>query len=564
VKKISQAIKKIIAVFVLFIFLLSLVVSSINDNKREANLSCIELNDHWDVETKDGELKDVSLPETGFEILKRGDCVVISTTLPNKAITNPMMRVFTKHCSVEVFIDGEEYYSYGVERTVENKFIGYGFLYFALPYDYPGKKITIRFMSSESLDTNSLRSPIIYDSTNMMVNYAASNRRLLSMNLFLMILGMGLVIFGLIMFFAKHDSLRLSSVGGFALCLSTWSMCSYHLMDIFTFDMIFKNYLEYYSLYMTPLFFLIYFWTDLKNRDTVSIRATYKSLLVAQILFLIVVTITHFTDLLHLSAAIWGQLVLIVIEAVGILAICINDIIHKSFSSKALFLGIVSITFFALADVTIFFLQKVGIETNERHFSSITCMGAIVFVICLVWDYYTEHETAKEEAFKMEALQRLAYTDPLTGIPNRRRYEDELKELEEGPDDFALVAVDVNGLKHVNDTLGHDMGDLLITSMADCLRKTFGPNSMIARMGGDEFAAIVKDLEYKDMDSLLWRLQSEIEIKNEELPQLNISAAYGYCKRSEYPSMNAKEIYRIADSRMYVRKAQMKREASKS
>ena len=108
------------------------------------------------------------------------------------------------------------------------------------------------------------------------------------------------------------------------------------------------------------------------------------------------------------------------------------------------------------------------------------------------------------------------------------------------------------------------MGDLLITSMADCLKKTFGSNSMIARMGGDEFAAIVTDLQYKDMDSIIWKLQSEIEIKNEEQPMLHISAAYGYCKRSEYPNMNAKEIYRIADSRMYVRKAQMKREGKRS
>ncbi|MBO4808196.1 MAG: diguanylate cyclase [Lachnospiraceae bacterium] len=559
-KTISQKIKTVIAVTALVILFFCFVVTVISDTKREANTPNIELTDHWEMETKDGTFSDVSLLEKSFETLKRGDIIVITTTLPQQTITNPMMRLYTSHCSVEVFLDGDEIYEYGVERTLNNKFIGYGFLYFALPYDYSGKELTIRFISSESIDTKSLRAPTIYDSTTMMVNYAATNNRLLAMNMFLFVLGLGLVIFGIVLHLTKQRALRLASVGGFALSLSMWSMCSYHLMDIFTNDMLLKNYLEYYSLFLAPLFFLIYFWTDLKNRDTISIRATYKSLVVSQTLFLIVVTVAHFTDKLHISAAIWGQLALIIMEALGILAICLHDVIHKTFTSKALFLGIVSISFFALADVILFFFQKMGIETNKRHFSSITCMGGIVFVICLVWDYYLEHEKAKEEAIKTDALQRLAYTDPLTGIPNRRSYDDYLKVLEEKPEDFALVAVDVNGLKHINDTLGHEMGDLLITSMAECLRKTFGGGSMIARMGGDEFAAIVTDLQYKDMDSIIWKLQSEIELKNEEQPMLNISAAYGYCKRSEYPNMNAKEIYRIADSRMYVRKAQMKRE----
>lgn len=563
-KTISQKFKTVMAVIALVILFFCYLVTAVTDSKREAETPNIELIDHWEMETKDGTYSDVKLSEQKFDTLKRGDGVVISTILPDKIITNPMMRLYTNHCSVEVFLDGEEIYEYGVERTLNNKFIGYGFLYFALPYDYPGKKLVIRFISSESIDTKSLRAPTIYDSTTMMVNYAAVNRRLLSMNMFLMVLGLGLIVFGLILHLTKQRALRLASVGGFALSLSMWSMCSYHLMDIFTNNMLFKNYMEYYSLFFAPLFFLIYFWTDLKNRDTISIRATYKSLVVSQILFLIVVTIAHATDKLHISAAIWGQLALIIMETVGILAICLNDVIHKTFTSKALFLGVVSISAFALVDVGLFFVQKLGIETNKRHFSSITCMGAIVFVICLVWDYYLEHEKAKEEAIKTDALQKLAYTDPLTGIPNRRSYDDCLKALEEKPDDFALVAVDVNGLKHINDTLGHEMGDLLITSMADCLKKTFGGASMIARMGGDEFAAIVTDLQYKDMDSIIWKLQSEIEIKNEEQPALNISAAYGYCKRSEYPSMNAKEIYRIADSRMYVRKAQMKREGKRS
>lgn len=197
-KTISQKFKTVMAVIALVILFFCYLVTAVTDSKREADTPNIELIDHWEMETKDGTYSDVKLSEQKFDTLKRGDGVVISTILPDKIITNPMMRLYTNHCSVEVFLDGEEIYEYGVERTLNNKFIGYGFLYFALPYDYPGKKLVIRFISSESIDTKSLRAPTIYDSTTMMVNYAAVNRRLLSMNMFLMVLGLGLIVFGLI------------------------------------------------------------------------------------------------------------------------------------------------------------------------------------------------------------------------------------------------------------------------------------------------------------------------------------------------------------------------------
>jgi len=552
----------VMGVCLLIVLFSVLTVFNIGDLQVDKKGRIIEINTGWKIRTNYETIEDATLSETKFKSLKKGDCVVFSRNLPEEEVNNPVLRIFTDHSSVEVFIDGELIYEYGLERTLNNKFIGYGYHHIPLPYDYQGRNISIRMISSENLNSSSLRAPEICDSTTMIRDYAANNRWLLASSFFLMMAGMGLFLLSGFSLIKNGSGFRLMAVGAFSYCLSIWSLCNYNLTEIFTDNLLVKNYLEYTSLYLIPLFFLLYFWGDLKNRDTQSIRVIYKSLLVMQALFLIAISITHWTDALHLSAAMWGQLVLIGIEAVGILAVCIHDIYAKSFSSESILIGVVLISFLALLDLGLFAVQKIGIETNDSHFSSFTSLGAMIFVVCLVTDIYQQNETKLAEGYRMETLQKLAYEDALTGIPNRRRYDDIAIDCQDAGDDYAIIVMDINDLKQVNDKYGHERGDLLIASMAECLKKTFGKGTMIARTGGDEFAAIVMDLKIWDPESLLWRLQAEIDIKNTANPDLNLSAAFGYCKRDEFPDKTAKEIYRIADDRMYEKKAQMKKGGS--
>jgi diguanylate cyclase (GGDEF)-like protein len=96
-----------------------------------------------------------------------------------------------------------------------------------------------------------------------------------------------------------------------------------------------------------------------------------------------------------------------------------------------------------------------------------------------------------------ESLELLAYRDPLTGLLNRRALDHQAAQAFDVPTgtsrSVTVVAVDINRLKHVNDTLGHGAGDQLIQSVARSLLKTFGrlPGSLVARVGGDEFTVLV-------------------------------------------------------------------------
>ncbi len=94
--------------------------------------------------------------------------------------------------------------------------------------------------------------------------------------------------------------------------------------------------------------------------------------------------------------------------------------------------------------------------------------------------------------------------DVLTGFPNRRAYINDIKKLSEEPppDGLTYLAIDMNELKEVNDSRGHDAGDRLIVGAAKCIEKCFGEKGKMYRIGGDEFAVILTAHE-EEMDGLL-------------------------------------------------------------
>jgi len=119
-------------------------------------------------------------------------------------------------------------------------------------------------------------------------------------------------------------------------------------------------------------------------------------------------------------------------------------------------------------------------------------------------------ELEVEQRRQMEQeMRHLAMHDMLTGLPNRALFMDRLENAHhravrnEGM--FALVYVDVDGFKGVNDTWGHAAGDALLVELARRLRGSLRENDTVARLGGDEFALVLEDLE--DVDAARRRLE---------------------------------------------------------
>lgn len=96
-------------------------------------------------------------------------------------------------------------------------------------------------------------------------------------------------------------------------------------------------------------------------------------------------------------------------------------------------------------------------------------------------------------AYEREELRRLAYTDPLTGLANRRRIDDVLAEFSDRA--VSVLFVDFDGLKSVNDNEGYEVGDAVIQAIGDLLRQAAGEEWIPGRLGGDEFVVVLPDAD---------------------------------------------------------------------
>jgi diguanylate cyclase (GGDEF)-like protein/PAS domain S-box-containing protein len=154
-----------------------------------------------------------------------------------------------------------------------------------------------------------------------------------------------------------------------------------------------------------------------------------------------------------------------------------------------------------------------------------------------------------------QQLERLAHVDELTGLPNRRRLADELGEMLGRAGRVALLVVDIDQFKLVNDSRSHAVGDLLLGAVARRLRTAFGEDAVIGRTGGDEFGVVITGVDGAD-DARRWA--SRIEGALEEPIDLHASGSFsvsaGIGIALSTPRTTAQQLMQRADTAMYAAK----------
>ena len=181
-----------------------------------------------------------------------------------------------------------------------------------------------------------------------------------------------------------------------------------------------------------------------------------------------------------------------------------------------------------------------------------------------------EKDSHREELERLLAVERiqevelgstrlLAYTDPLTGVKNKVAYMEDVDGLDRRIEDgflkkFALIVFDVNGLKNVNDTKGHDEGDRFIRAASSMICNSF-KHSPVYRIGGDEFVAFLYGCDYEHRQELISKFELEID-KNRKEGKIVISS--GFAEFSPEQDKSYAVVFERADKNMYERKRRLK------
>lgn len=163
--------------------------------------------------------------------------------------------------------------------------------------------------------------------------------------------------------------------------------------------------------------------------------------------------------------------------------------------------------------------------------------------------YLDAQDTSVRLGNKLATLTAAAKTDALTGLPNRHALEADLKRLDGLKNTFAVVFIDLDGFKAINDRYGHALGDSLLKGYGLWLSRVTGPWGRVYRMGGDEYLLLMTDFPGSPETFQEWaheRLQ---------IPFVDgVSASIGIAWRHENSSIS--EVMRLADQRMYQAKSE--------
>ena len=163
----------------------------------------------------------------------------------------------------------------------------------------------------------------------------------------------------------------------------------------------------------------------------------------------------------------------------------------------------------------------------------------------------------------IDYFNHLAYTDAMTGAQNKMAYEDRIEQLEKTMEneytEFTVVVMDINHLKQMNDTYGHEYGDMLITDAAVVMKKAFGGQSVF-RIGGDEFTVILEGEECKKSTEMLSSFDETLVSFNEKNTRYKekLQIACGVAEYEKGRDKTFKDVFARADKRMYENKAFLK------
>ncbi|MFO7706991.1 MAG: sensor domain-containing diguanylate cyclase [Desulfobacterales bacterium] len=173
-------------------------------------------------------------------------------------------------------------------------------------------------------------------------------------------------------------------------------------------------------------------------------------------------------------------------------------------------------------------------------------------------EMFTDISSRQALAQQVEDLKKLALIDPLTGLPNRRHLETQLharlEELRRSGAGFGLLFMDIDHFKQVNDRYGHDVGDRVLTTVANTLSFSVRPFDLVCRWGGEEFAGIFPHTDAATLRGIAERLGVLVAHSRVNTGSEVLAATVSIGGSVAHPKDSAASLLKRSDALMYASK----------
>lgn len=539
---------------VISILLIVLVIAGLFAlNGRNISNDQIDLNTGWDATINEKEYPDIVLEDFLFDVAQIGDVLTLSRELPDVG-ENATIRLWMCHSAIDAYLDGELFYTFGHERVEQYKAVGSGFYFIELPRDYEGRKLTIKLTVGE-FDAFGSFEPIVIEPTKTAVTSFVSSKMVSFLGgVFLCVIGIAGFCLTSFIDSKMYKIKQLMFIFQFAFFVGLWTLCNDGIAQLFLGDYVLCQALEFGALFLAPIPILLFMRREEEKGDRFYKISTVLIWLVQTVCLIAFVIVG--TGILHFQHFLAGFHILMMLTVIQVIVSVAKRLRKHKAEDKYVFVGCIVLAFGCLIDVGAFYMKKY-MHLYNKDIDFVTVLGSIVMVMCLFASYFASVRDRIASSAENEVLEKLAYHDILTGAINRVKYEELLDERDKNEEPYAIMYFDLNGLKTMNDSLGHAYGDSLIKEFSLCLHIVFQGMGEVARLGGDEFAIILPNAGKAEIIGAVNRMQAYIKTHNAE-SDVKLDTAFGVAFSIEAQDKKSRTVNKLADSRMYEMKKKMK------
>lgn len=493
---------------------------------------------------------DVIIP-TKLELPKNTK-VRISNILPERYVEGMAISLRSSFPNLRVFVDNIKIYEYGHERKLLfGRTTGSNYHIFRIPRGTEGTKITLEFNTYEKPMSGKISSIEMGSKVGILTNIS-------QLHLLPFLICILIFIFGTIFIFVYgymrlkfKEGKSLLYLGFFAILVAIWSATETKMLQFFIPYQFIENIISNLSLIIFPIPFLLF----LKGASHSNNSKGFNILCTLFIIDFIVTNILTFIGVSDYMGMLPAFFILAALSVgLSLYTVLKEVIVYRNRDTFVLGISTLILAVFTILN----FIHCYFFDATDASFYF--RIGLLLFIILIGFSTFKKMIVMIKIGLNSGTFQKLAYTDILTNLKNRTAYVQDLDKLNESlvpTANVIAVIFDLNNLKEANDTYGHEIGDTLLIAAADCIKKALMDCGTCYRIGGDEFAAIVKDAYDITFLECMSDLNYKIKCYNEN-NAIKLEIPYGYTHYNPVTDRDLYGTFSRADALMYEAKAKMK------
>ena len=370
------------------------------------------------------------------------------------------------------------------------------------------------------------------------------------------ILGVSIVFLGVVFisiflsaFSASKNYLNVLGIGAFFVSYGIWLISTNNIWQMLYNNSTLGYILEYTSFYSIPIPICVLIITtyDMENLKIIKVITGIFTVFLTTSLSLQLLGIVE----LHMLLRIYH--VILITSILVILYSLLKNIKYKDNEYKLFSIGFFMVVLFTIIDIICFYCI-----TNKK-IVGFHKIGILLFMLILCTSVGKYIIKLSHEKIRSNVLLSMAYTDTTTGLYNKRAFEEEMYNINKNLKDengIAIIILDLDNLKLINDSHGHAEGDKMIMLAAAVIKKAYQKIGTVYRIGGDEFAVICRGKKEKDITECNKERDKIIENMNlNNSKGLSISCGFEFYNYED----DIYVVFEKADNKMYIDKRERKK-----